>query len=174
METRPEGQNAGKNPGEPRQPAPGQLSEPLIKEILQLIEKRSDLIGAFHRLSPAQDASLKVFEDVARGMAVNLEGARTKETKPDLDRNLPSFQAVIARSGSGNALKVQVPPRAVRGRVYSTAGTEEMKTLPRDDAGDLLIPEDLRGKAIRIGRLEFYDAQNKLLGITGGEIVRKA
>jgi hypothetical protein len=147
-------------PGQVMPAAPPQhvlaFREEWLDRILVAIERRADLIGALHTLSPAQQDALKVFDSFVAGMAVRGE--------PPVPRRDP-----VHRSPDGSVLMFPVPPEARRARIFSAAGLTSLDdpSQVRNYEGYMPIPESLRHT--RIGRVEFYDGQGVLIALAGAE-----
>jgi len=143
---------------EPERPLPTEpnerlsmMPERLLHQLLHLIERRDDLIGAIHHLTPEQRAA----ESIAGGMAVR-EFVPTREP--------------VKRNDARDVLLFPVPEKATRAHVYSTAGfmTIDDRHQIRNEAGNMPIPWELHHQ--RIGRVEFYDEKGNLIAIAGGEL----
>jgi hypothetical protein len=126
--------------GEPRQ-VEMRLPPELIDGLMQLIQRRSDLISTLHEMTDEQKATNEAFEAVGGSMAVR-EFVQTP---------LPTLTQDT----------LDVPEGATTARVYASTGLD---TVPVAGVRTL----DLHGRG-HIGRIEFYDKEGDLILITGAQ-----
>jgi hypothetical protein len=125
------------------------LSDDQFNRLLEVFERRRDLVDSLHTVTKEQEPVVEAFKRAAIGMGIKGFGVPAKQ--------------VIRNTAA--AVIVLVPDEATLARVYARSGVREVTVKGR--AGSFVV--DGLKSSDRVGRVEFFDEHGVLLEVTGGE-----
>jgi len=130
------------------------LTHQQIERIIAALERRGGLISELRELTPEQRVVVDGFRNTAQTMGI---------------RGLQAGPPRVVRKG--RVVAVEPPAGSVRARIFleSSVVTQDVER----GADRICLPDCIRDHD-RIARIEFLDERDAVLGVTGGEVPRKA
>lgn len=131
-------------------PTPQTMAEALVTQFFNQLQQRVPnfaAITATQRLSEEQEAAVSLFKAAGNGLAV---------------RDFATIAPYLPARGDDGVLRVDVPDKAVKARIYSQNGVKEEHVHP---CGQLTLDTVLD----RVVRIEFFDNKGTVIAATGSE-----